>query len=179
MDGYFAHQLSQRRPFWVAVRLRRDGFRQRGEGAQLPPPGGEFGTCAAPDRHSHIRSSELLGYLRRPCSDRSRAAVARRSSSVWAVLGRCWSRARAVPAPRSRPVLGRSPCPRCPSVAFVAQAPRPRGSRGSLSGRREHRARHKAAGNQRKDTLPGAAKETADPGTRVALRNRLRSKDHP
>lgn len=122
MDGYFAHQLSQRRPFWVAVRLRRDGFRQGGEGAQLPPPGGELGPRAAPDRHLPpplLRAPHSSSETRRcPCSDGPRAAVAQRSSGAWAVLGRWRSRARAVPAPRSRSLLGRSPCPRCPSVAF-------------------------------------------------------------
>jgi hypothetical protein len=47
MGGYFAHQLSQRRPFWVAVRLRRDTLRHIRAKGPLLPPGGE---CCLPRR---------------------------------------------------------------------------------------------------------------------------------
>ncbi len=42
MDGYFAHQLSQRRPFWVAVRLPHDRIRHIPGRGSFIPPGGEW-----------------------------------------------------------------------------------------------------------------------------------------
>ncbi len=103
-DGYFAHQLSQRRPFWVAVRLRRDGFRQRGEGAQCTPAG-VVGPRAAPDRHlpppllrAPSTAPRRLSRPRCPC----RVLMWPRAA-VFAALGR-WPVQSSVPCGTSVPV---------------------------------------------------------------------------